>query len=135
MPTFEPRGAIAIDLAAPGHALRIVSMHLDLSGIRRRQQVRAIMHHLGRRAEHRATILMGDLNEWSPAGGALREFGAGYTVLAPGPSFHTRRAIAGLDRIIVSAGITMRACGVHRSALAARASDHLPVWARLSIDR
>lgn len=128
LPTLEPRGAIRADLSVDGHTLRVVGMHLDISGIRRRQQVRAIMAHVGACAPDCPTILMGDLNEWSPSGGALREFAA-CTVLAPGRSFHSSRPMAMLDRIILSGRLEQQGCGVHHSALSAKASDHLPVWA------
>ena len=50
----------------------------------------------------------------------------------PGPSFHARHPVAALDRIIVHKDLTIEAAGVHMSAAARRASDHLPIWARLS---
>ncbi|MGL4313142.1 MAG: endonuclease/exonuclease/phosphatase family protein, partial [Sphingomonas sp.] len=94
LPTLEPRGAIWAEVIIKRVRLRIVGMHLDLSGIRRRQQIRAILHFL--EGGQIPTILMGDLNEWSTHGGALREFGARYHVLAPGKSFHTRNPVAQL---------------------------------------
>ena len=132
LPTLEPRGAVYADCDfGGGRRWRIVAMHLDLSGIRRRQQVRAILHQIADKPEPLPTVLMGDLNEWSIHGGCLREFGPDYRVLAPGRSFHTRRPVAQLDRIIVSHALTAAGCGVHHSPMAARASDHLPVWAEL----
>jgi AhpD family alkylhydroperoxidase len=38
-----------------------------------------------------------------------------------------------LDRIVASADWDCGHCAVHHSALAARASDHLPVHARLAL--
>jgi endonuclease/exonuclease/phosphatase family metal-dependent hydrolase len=38
-----------------------------------------------------------------------------------------------LDRIIVTEDIDIAEAGVHRSTLAREASDHLPIWARLSL--
>jgi endonuclease/exonuclease/phosphatase family metal-dependent hydrolase len=133
LPTLEPRGAIRLDAMVRGHCVRVVGMHLDLSGIRRRQQIATILAHLNDCAPPCPTILMGDLNEWSAAGGALRAFAPRYRVLAPGRSFHTRRPVAQLDRIIVSHDLVVDGCGVHHSALASRGSDHLPVWAQLSL--
>jgi endonuclease/exonuclease/phosphatase family metal-dependent hydrolase len=133
LPTLEPRGAVWADLVFRGQPFRAIAMHLDLSGIRRRQQLRAIIHH-GADCPT-PVVLMGDLNEWATHGGALREFGDGFDVLAPGRSFHTRRPVAMLDRIIVSRNIAVAGCGVHHSARAARASDHLPVWADLQLPK
>ena len=79
------------------------------------------------------TVLMGDLNDWSRNGRALREFGEGWSMVRVGPSFPARRPVAPLDRIVVSHDLVVAACGVHRSALAAVGSDHLPVWATLTL--
>lgn len=128
LPTLEPRGAVFADLRAAGRRLRVVGMHLDLSGLRRRQQARAIHHLLAGRAPC-PTILMGDTNEWSASGGCLTEFAAHYRFAPTGPSFHSRRPLARLDRIMASAAVEFLDCGVHRSAVAAVASDHLPIWA------
>jgi endonuclease/exonuclease/phosphatase family metal-dependent hydrolase len=74
---------------------------------------------------------MGDLNEWMTTGACLREFERHHRAAVCGPSFHSRRPVATLDRIFVSEDFAVEAAGVHRSPTAQRASDHLPVWARL----
>lgn len=136
LPTLEPRGAVRADLEVEGRALRVVGMHLDLSGLRRRQQVRAVLAHVGTCGEACPTVLMGDFNEWSRHGGALREFHHdAWAVLAPGRSFPSRRPVAMLDRIVVSAGCGIAHCAVHHSAQAVVASDHLPVLARISLPK
>lgn len=134
LPVLEPRGAVRADLLIEGRRLRVVGMHLDLSGLRRRHQVRSILQHLGACDVGCPTVMMGDLNEWALHGGCLREFGHGWRVLAPGRSFPSRRPVAQLDRLIVSDEWAADDAGVHHSALAARGSDHLPVYARLSLD-
>ncbi|MBA4747274.1 MAG: endonuclease/exonuclease/phosphatase family protein [Sphingopyxis sp.] len=132
LPTLEPRGAVAATLRlASGLRLRVVGMHLDLSGIRRRQQARAILHHVSA-GEALPTILMGDCNEWRPRGGCLTDFAEHHPCVETGHSFHSRRPVARLDRIFASAEFSAMAAGVHRSALAMRASDHLPIWAELA---
>jgi endonuclease/exonuclease/phosphatase family metal-dependent hydrolase len=135
LPTLEPRGAIRADLLVGGKRVRVVGMHLDLSGLRRRQQVRAILAHCERCDHPSPTVLMGDLNEWSQHGGSLREFHAPWRVLAPGRSFPSRRPVAQLDRVIVSGDWQCEGVGVHHSPLAGTASDHLPVWARLTLPK
>ena len=133
LPALEPRGAVQADVTlAGGHRLRIVGMHLDLSGLWRRRQARAVMAHIDGCSHPRPTVLMGDLNEWSKAAGCLRDFSRHYRFAATGPSFHTSRPIVRLDRIMVSPDLTVTACGVHASAAARRASDHLPIWATLA---
>jgi endonuclease/exonuclease/phosphatase family metal-dependent hydrolase len=59
LPTLEPRGAIRADLQVAGQRVRVVGMHLDLSGLRRRQQVRTILDHLTRCDGACPTVLMG----------------------------------------------------------------------------
>ena len=133
LPTLEPRGAVRADLRIAGKPLRVVGMHLDISGLRRHHQVRSIVGHVAGCAEPAPAVLMGDLNDWSHSGRALQEFGHGWRMLRPGHSFPARRPVAALDRIVVSQEWTGTECGVHRSPLAAQASDHLPVWARLAL--
>lgn len=133
LPTLEPRGAVRADLLIDGRRVRVVGMHLDLSGLRRRQQARTILAHVGACGAGCPTVLMGDFNEWSLHAGALREFAAPWRVLAPGRSFPSRRPVAQLDRIVISPEWTLRAAHVHHSALAAVGSDHLPVLARLAL--
>lgn len=133
LPVLEPRGAIRADLLVEGRRIRVVGMHLDLSGLRRRQQVRAILAHLERCDGQCPTMLMGDCNEWSLHRGALGEFHSPWRVLAPGRSFPSRRPVARLDRLVLSPHWMLREAHVHHSALAVRASDHLPIWARLDL--
>jgi endonuclease/exonuclease/phosphatase family metal-dependent hydrolase len=107
----------------------VVGMHLDLSGLWRRRQAHAILTHVGASTHRYPTVMMGDLNEWSAARGCLGDFGRDFAFAATGPSFHARRPIARLDRIMVSADLRVVDCGVHASPAARRASDHLPIWA------
>lgn len=129
LPTLEPRGAVAATVRVGGTRLRVVGMHLDISGLRRRQQARAILDHVAE-GEVLPTILMGDCNEWRNRGGCLADFGAGHRLVDTGHSFHSRRPVARLDRIFASPDLEPVEAGVHLSPLAARASDHLPIWAR-----
>ncbi len=132
LPKLEPRGAVLTDIAIGDHAIRVVGMHLDLSGLMRRQQVRAVLAEMERRRPHLPSILMGDLNEWSRKGGCLGEFIGHHHDAHTGPSYHSQRPVARLDRIFASEGLQILAAGTHHSLKARRASDHLPVWAELS---
>ncbi len=138
LPTLEPRGAIRADLTAEGKTFRVLGMHLDLSGFRRRHQIRAVLDHIADRdgdcgEESVPTVMMGDFNEWARHGGCFREFEKDWNVLACGPSFPSRRPLAALDRIVFSPGWEMVETKAHRSALASVGSDHLPVWAKLAL--
>ncbi len=133
LPTLEPRGAVLAELVVRGREVRIVGMHLDLSGLWRRRQVRSIIDHIAARHRPMPTVLMGDTNEWRATGGCLAEFGDGFCVAPTGNSFHARRPVAALDRILVEKSLRIEAAGVHASPEARKASDHLPVWARLGL--
>ena len=133
LPSFEPRGAVLADVRVGGTLVRIIGMHLGLMGTTRLKQAQAIVGYLEKIEGKAPTVIMGDLNQWAPDGGCLAQFARHHNVIAPGPSFHSRRPMLGLDRIITSRDINLVETGVHNSLLAARGSDHLPVWARLDL--
>jgi endonuclease/exonuclease/phosphatase family metal-dependent hydrolase len=95
--------------------------------------MRAILDTIARRSQKMPTVLMGDTNEWRAAAGCLKELNGSYRIAPTGASFHSRRPIAALDRIIVDEALGIEAAGVHASASARQASDHLPIWARLAL--
>ena len=130
LPCLEPRGATMAEVRLHGHRLRVFGMHLDLSGLWRRRQAAAVIH-AAAHGESLPTVLMGDLNEWSADRGCLADFARHYSFAPCGRSFHARRPVARLDRIMHCARTTLTDCGVHESAAARRASDHLPIWAEL----
>ncbi len=131
LPALEPRGAVLADIAIHGRMLRVVGMHLDLSGLWRRRQAHALLHHLDACAPM-PTVVMGDLNEWSSRSGCLRDFSKHFAFAECGKSFHARRPVAMLDRIMVSPHLQIADSGVHHSASARKASDHLPIWADIT---
>jgi len=112
--------------------IRVVGMHLDLSGLWRRRQMRAILEAIEGRRQKMPTILMGDTNEWRTEAGCLKDIEPEFHLAPTGPSFHARHPVAALDRIIVHKDLNIEAAGVHMSHNARRASDHLPIWARLT---
>jgi len=132
LPTLEPRGAVIAELLVGETPLRVVGMHLDLSGLWRKRQMRAILSAIARRPNKMPTVLMGDTNEWRTEAGCLREIEPEFHLAPTGPSFHARHPVAALDRIIVHKDLSIEAAGVHMSPAARRASDHLPIWARVS---
>ena len=131
LPSLEPRGAVHARLVKDGREFDVVGMHLDLSGLLRRRQIEAVCGVMAH--GDGPAVLLGDLNEWSPRGGALRAFGDGWTVLECGRSFPGSRPLAPLDRIVHSPHWRCANCEVHHSALAVAASDHLPVRAELEL--
>jgi endonuclease/exonuclease/phosphatase family metal-dependent hydrolase len=133
IPCLEPRGVVTATLGIGGAQVSVFGMHLDLSGLWRVRQARAIAALGDAARSQRPTVLMGDLNEWRAVSGCFREFGRHFALLDPGPSFPSRRPLGRLDRIMHCDRLAVTDCGVHRSALAATASDHLPVWAEFSV--
>jgi endonuclease/exonuclease/phosphatase family metal-dependent hydrolase len=127
LPGLEPRGAVAADLSIDGHALRMVAVHLGLRSADRLHQLRRISDWLATRPRA-PTLIMGDFNEWSPTA-PFPPLHPEFDVLAPGPSYHARFRLAPLDRIAHCNLLHVTACGVLDQGDAARASDHLPIWA------
>jgi endonuclease/exonuclease/phosphatase family metal-dependent hydrolase len=130
LPGLEPRGAVMVQARRGAHAFRIVAVHLGLTRAFRRRQLIAIVKAMG--DPELPTVILGDFNEWRGDKG-LEALAPGFTVHAPGLSFHAARPVAPLDRIAVNAGIDLSAKGVVRSEAARIASDHLPVWADLRL--
>jgi endonuclease/exonuclease/phosphatase family metal-dependent hydrolase len=132
LPTLEPRGAVMAELLVGDQPLRVIGMHLDLSGLWRRRQMRSILEAIAARPQKMPTVLMGDTNEWRTVAGCLNDLKPEFHIAPTGPSFHARHPVAHLDRIIVDKDLSIEAAGVHMSPAARRASDHLPIWARVS---
>jgi len=133
LPYLEPRGAVVAEVEfATGTELRLYGMHLDLSGLWRRRQAHALLTRYAN-APDMPTLMAGDLNEWRPNGGCLLDFSRHFDFAPCGQSFPSRRPVGQLDRIMMNSRIELLDSGVHNSALARRASDHLPIWADLRI--
>ena len=133
LPTLEPRGAVRADFAVDGTTIRVIGMHLDLSGLRRRRQIRTVLNHLADSDGDPPAVLMGDFNQWGDRSGAMQEFEGPWHVCQTGPTFPTRRPMACLDRIVVSPEWECVSTTVHVTELSARASDHLPISAVLEL--
>jgi endonuclease/exonuclease/phosphatase family metal-dependent hydrolase len=133
LPSLEPRGAVAADLQLDGSGLRIVGVHLGLRGTDRLRQLGRLADWLDRQPPL-PTLILGDFNEWSPDA-PFPPLAPGYRVLAPGPSYHARLRLAPLDRIAHSDQVTVAATGLMDQGEAARASDHLPIWADVKLGR
>jgi len=130
LPGLEPRGALIADLAASGMAFRVIGAHLGL--LRRYRLAQLATIRAAATNQTRASAILGDFNEWSLTAGMAPLNGA-FGVLAPGASFPAVRPIGPLDRVALSHGWLLRATGVHNQAPARTASDHLPVWADVTL--
>ena len=132
MPMIEPRGAACAVLLHGGKRFRVIGTHLDLSGLRRRDQVRSLLR-FGADHGTMPAVILGDFNQRGHLTGAMREFASDWGQIAPGPSYPSRRPVARLDRIVHCGGWKCHDAHVHHSALAAVASDHLPILADLEL--
>ncbi|MBS1189761.1 MAG: hypothetical protein H6R10_1553 [Rhodocyclaceae bacterium] len=125
----EPRGALQVDLDVAGRRVRVFVTHLGLKPAERRYQVQKMLVLLQRFPEDEPVVVLGDINEWLPMGRPLRWL-HGMLGYAPAErSFPARFPMFALDRVWVRPRETLLAFGTHRSAMAAAASDHLPVMA------
>ncbi len=133
LPTIEPRGAACGEIVVEGHSLRVIGTHLDLSGLRRRDQIRSLLGFCNACDRNLPTVIMGDFNQWGRQTGAMREFAQGWHIVTPGRSYPSRQPVATLDRIVASTHWNVVSSNVHHTALSTVASDHLPVKAVLSL--
>lgn len=131
LPGLEPRGALMAEFLCDGQPLRVIAVHLGLFRRSRKMQIAALAATLSHRPAL-PTVILGDFNEWSPAGG-MDGLGTGFVAHAPGPSFPAARPLARLDRIVLGPGMHLMAAGTHREGAARIASDHLPIWADVSV--
>ena len=133
LPTLEPRGAACGEIVVEGRPLRVIGTHLDLSGLRRRDQIRSLLAFVGACNRDLPTVIMGDFNQWGRTTGAMREFSPDRQIVTPGRSYPSRQPVATLDRIVASKHWRLVETEVHHTGLAAVASDHLPVIAKLEL--
>ncbi|WP_054007410.1 endonuclease/exonuclease/phosphatase family protein [Cypionkella psychrotolerans] len=132
LPGFEPRGALVTDMLIDGQPLRVVNAHLGLLPGSRAAQARALLDKLGS-LEARPTLLMGDLNEWRGKSASLKTLGEQFTIGQSRPSFPSRYPLLALDRMMTCIQGELMDIATHDSPLARRASDHLPITARLRL--
>lgn len=130
-----PRGVIAVDLRAHGQTLTVASTHLSLRAAERRLQAAALVELLGPK---RPVVLAGDMNE-DPIDRAVATLtGAFQDVFAvagdgPGETLPAARPTARIDYVFASRDFVAELARVPLSSEAARASDHRPVVADLTL--
>ena len=128
----EPRGAIAADLDCGGLPLRVVATHLGLRPAERRDQVTQLLH-LFKERPHDRSVLLGDLNEWFLWGRPLRRLHRHFRETPAMATFPSKMPLLALDRIWAHPHSMLRRLEVHKTTLARRASDHLPLVATLQL--
>ena len=112
--------------------LEVVATHLALADRTRHKQVRALLGHP--RLGLGPTVLLGDMNAWRrcPATRALEAEPWMKTGIEFPMSFPAARPVLALDRIYTR-GVDMLDISAYESRAAQRASDHLPVMARIRL--
>jgi endonuclease/exonuclease/phosphatase family metal-dependent hydrolase len=135
----EPRGCQRADLKVDGHPLHVFGLHLGLTRAEQRAQAGML---LGADIVRDAAIawplvVMGDFNFWfnGPIARTVRKslIDAAVASGTPHPTYPSSNPILRLDRIYVDAAWEVRSTWVHHSDAARRASDHLPLAARLRL--
>lgn len=128
----EPRGAIVIDVDCEGRNLRVVATHLGLRPAERRDQVQQLLHLFRERPDDHS-VLLGDLNEWFLWGRPLRRLHRHFKATPSPATFPSFLPVLALDRVWTHPRRMLTRLTVHKTALARRASDHLPLVATLEL--
>jgi endonuclease/exonuclease/phosphatase family metal-dependent hydrolase len=128
----EPRGAIDAELDIDGAPLRVIATHLGLHPAERRQQVQQLLAAF-EQDRVMPTVFMGDVNEWFLAGRPLRWLHRHFKHTPAPASFPARWPLFALDRIWVKPRSMLQWVAAHRTPMARRASDHLPLKAQILI--
>ena len=128
----KSRGAQLVVVETPEGPLHLVNCHLGLAEKERHWQINHLLrHHLFRESANLPTLIVGDMNDWrnSLRTGTLasHEF---HQATHPPSRFCTFPAwlpAGSLDKAFANNQIIVRHAQVVRTALAKRASDHLPI--------
>jgi endonuclease/exonuclease/phosphatase family metal-dependent hydrolase len=128
----EPRGALAATVDVGGLPVHLLATHLGLRVRERRFQVRQMLSYL-ESVRHSVVIVLGDINDWVPGRSVVRVLDRRLGAAPRLRSFPSSRPVLSLDRIWVHPAGALTGMFVHRSAVARRASDHLPVVADIDL--
>jgi endonuclease/exonuclease/phosphatase family metal-dependent hydrolase len=128
----KPRGAQLAVVKTPEGLLHLVNWHLGLAEKERRWQVEHLLkHRLFLESAHLPTLIIGDFNDWRNRL-ARHAFHAHEFHQATAPpsrfrSFPAFLALASLDKAFYRGSVHVKHARIVRTALARRASDHLPL--------
>jgi endonuclease/exonuclease/phosphatase family metal-dependent hydrolase len=128
----KPRGAQIAVVESPEGPFCVAHWHLGLAERERHWQTGHLLEHaLFRESAHLPTLIVGDSNDWRNTLGRAAFADHGFRqITTPISRFRTFPAwfpIGSLDKVYARGEIFFRATRVVGSALAKRASDHLPL--------
>jgi endonuclease/exonuclease/phosphatase family metal-dependent hydrolase len=129
---IERRGVLAAQFHAPAGSLGVVATHLSLVDRTRERQVQQLLDHP--QLNSGPSVLVGDMNSWRRCKAsqnlddALRRH---HNVAWPA-TFPSARPMLALDRIYAR-GAEVLEVRSHDTPASRRASDHLPVVARIEL--
>ncbi|MCU0668077.1 MAG: endonuclease/exonuclease/phosphatase family protein [Myxococcota bacterium] len=129
---IERRTAVAAQLSSDAGPLSLIATHLALVDRTRHRQVRHLLDHPQLQGP---VILLGDMNMWRTNDKANRALEAElptHSEIDWPASFPAARPVLALDRIYAR-GAKVLEVRSHQSPAAKRASDHLPVIARVAL--
>lgn len=127
----ERRSAVAAQFVGEAGPLAVVATHLALVDRTRSRQVRSILEHPQLQGP---VVLLGDMNAWRRCK-ATRALERELTSEAETPwprTFPAARPVLALDRVYAR-GARVESLSAHATPAARKASDHLPVVARVRI--
>ncbi|TPG59614.1 EEP domain-containing protein [Roseomonas nepalensis] len=131
---MEPRGAIMAELDLGWGPFRLIATHLSLGAARRVRQGQALLAAMEAGAgAGLPTVLVGDFNEWRAGGSVLGVLRPAFGTPPAVATFPAFRPFLALDRIMTHPAGLAAAVAAHDTPLARRASDHLPLTARVSL--
>jgi endonuclease/exonuclease/phosphatase family metal-dependent hydrolase len=129
---MEKRVAVAAQFKGDDREFDVVATHLALADRTRSRQVESLLEHP--RLAETPTLLMGDMNAWRrcKATRALDEELRSHGNQEWPASFPSASPMLALDRIYAR-GVRIIEINAHASRAARRASDHLPIVARVKL--
>jgi endonuclease/exonuclease/phosphatase family metal-dependent hydrolase len=140
VPGREPRGCVRADVEVDGAVVHFFAAHLGLDWRERRRQVAQLLSAdiLRDAALAHPLVLVGDFNSLSNRSAVPRWLRRQLVDCAlasrnEAPTFPSRFPLFRLDHCYVDTAFRVAAVEVHRSPLARRASDHLPVVVELEL--
>jgi len=131
---IERRGVLAAQFHAPAGTLGVVATHLSLVDRTRERQVQQLLDHP--QLNSGPSVLVGDMNSWRRcrASQSLDDALRRHHNVAWPATFPAARPMLALDRIYAR-GAEVLEVRSHDTPASRRASDHLPVVARIQIKK